>query len=663
MDRSAARVAALAVAILLFLPTRDVASSATRQDLASVFESLARVATFSGAVISPDGARVAWVESVARGSEVRACALNAVEKSARVTATGGSEQADEGSVAWSPDSTRLAFLSDAQSPGQLQLYVASRDGGAARKLTDVKGFLADPGWSPDGRTIAVLFTENALRSPGPLVAETARTGIIGETAREQRLALVDVESGAIRQISPGDMYVYEFSWSPDSRRLVLTAASGNGDNNWYIAQLYTIDASGGAMQSLYKPPLQVANPSWSPDGRSIAFIGGLMSDEGVTGGDIFVVPASGGEPKNITPGLEASVSWLGWAPGGESLLFTEAIDGDTGVATIDVATGRVGTVWRGAGQLRARGYVSSVSVATDGKTTAVVRDSLTTPPEVWAGPIGQWAAVTSRNRAVKPAWGEARSIHWSDDGLDVQGWLVSPRDFNPTRRYPMVVVVHGGPAGMAAAGWPSAGNFFLPLAADGYFVFEPNPRGSYGHGEAFTRANVKDFGYGDFRDVMTGIDQVLKEAPIDGQRIGITGWSYGGYMTMWAVTQTQRFKAAVAGAGIANFQSYYGQNEIDQWMIPYFGASVYDDPQVYARSSPITFIKQAKTPTLILVGDSDGECPAPQSFEFWHALHTFGVENEFVVYPHEGHSFANPAHLGDRVQRVAAWFDRYLKRR
>jgi dipeptidyl aminopeptidase/acylaminoacyl peptidase len=195
----------------------------------------------------------------------------------------------------------------------------------------------------------------------------------------------------------------------------------------------------------------------------------------------------------------------------------------------------------------------------------------------------------------------------------------------------------------------------------GYFVLYPNPRGSFGQGENFVRANVKDFGYGDFHDILAGLDAAARVAPIDTNRAGITGWSYGGYMTMWAVTQTNRFKAAMAGAGLADLLSYYGENKIDQWMIPYFGRSVYDDPEVYAKSSPIHFIKNAKTPTLILVGDSDGECPTPQSYEFWHALKTLGVETQFVVYPHEGHMFVDPAHQRDVLERTMRWFDTHLK--
>ena len=199
------------------------------------------------------------------------------------------------------------------------------------------------------------------------------------------------------------------------------------------------------------------------------------------------------------------------------------------------------------------------------------------------------------------------------------------------------------------------------LASQGYYVLMPNPRGSYGQGEAFTQANLKDLGGGDLRDILAGVDLALQRYPIDPARLGVTGWSYGGYMTMWTVTQTQRFHAAVAGAGIANWQSYYGQNLIDQWMIPFFGASVYDAPAVYEKSSPIRFIKNVTTPTLVVVGERDAECPAVQSFEFWHALKTLKMPTQLVVYEGEGHHFSQPAHRIDLKDRMVAWFNKYLK--
>jgi Tol biopolymer transport system component len=217
-------------------------------------------------VISPDGRQVAWVEQTRDGLAIYASEINA-PKARRITASGRLESG----IAWSPDSTQIAFLSSAGKDG-LQLYIANVAGGAPRKLTSVKGFLASPGWSPDGKTIALLFTENAERAAGPTVAETVQTGVIKEAVTEQRLSLVDVASGKLRQISPADMYVYEYDWSSDGKSFVTTAAHGNGDNNWYVAQIYTIPAAGGEMKSIYKPAVdsQIAIPAWSPDGKSVA---------------------------------------------------------------------------------------------------------------------------------------------------------------------------------------------------------------------------------------------------------------------------------------------------------------------------------------------------------------------------------------------------------
>ncbi|HWX54868.1 MAG TPA: S9 family peptidase [Verrucomicrobiae bacterium] len=667
MTRAVRQILLLVFAIVLSIPcvlaqSAGHASKKAAHADSEVIATLFRVRTFEQVTISPDGKMLAWVENSPGGGPT--IYLSATKPGAVARPLGPG--AGDSSLAWSPDSKSLAFLSDKAKTGQMQLYVISASGGPARQVTNVNGFLSAPGWSPDGKTIAVLLTENATRASGPLVAEAAQTGVIQESVTEQRLALVDAAGGKVRQISPADMYVYEYDWSPDSQQLVATAAHGNGDDNWYIAQIYTIAAAGSEMKSIYSPPTdtQIANPAWSPDGKLVAFIGGLMSDEGSVGGDIFVIPATGGEAKNVTPRMKASASWLTWWGGptsGQKILFGEDIDGGSGLATVDANTKQIQTLYQTGDQISTLGHLPAVSLAADGKTSAILSESLSHAPEVWAGPIGNWQQITSRNAGLKPAWGEAKSIHWTNEGFNCQGWLLYPGDFDPAKKYPMVVQVHGGPGSMAHSSFPGPQSFGVALASTGYFVFMPNPRGSFGFGEAFTRANVKDFGYGDFRDIMAGVDQALKEAPIDEHRLGITGWSYGGYMTMWAVTQTNRFKTAVAGAGLANFQSYYGENQIDKWLVPFFGATVYDDPEVYAKSSPITFIKKTRTPTLVLVGDSDGECPTPQSYEFWHALKTLGVETELVVYEHEGHRFAKPAHLKDRIERVAAWFDQRLK--
>lgn len=646
--------------------SQEAPQTKSSSPLDAVIDALFSAHTFEQTSISPDGKKITWVETLPGKNGVPdgttaiySAGPEAAAPRKRITAASGAPRT-EGSVSWSCDSKQMAFLSDALKPGQLQLYVTGVAGAPPKKLTNVKGLLAAPSWSPDGQFIAVLYTENATRAAGPLVAETPETGEIKDAYFEQRLALVDVATGELRQISPADMYVYEYDWSPDGTRFVVTAAHGNGDSNWYIAQLYTLDAGPfGLMKSIYKPPLQIANPAWSPDGKKIAFIAGLMSDEPSVGGDIYTIPPTGGEATNLTPEMKASASWLAWTPKGK-ILFGEFIGGDAGVSTVDPSDARIDLLFQDQGELSAGAWGTNLSIAGDGMTAAVIRSSLGEPPEIWAGQVGHWKQITHRNDNLKPAWGQAKSLHWKSDGYDVQGWLIYPKDFDPSKKYPLIVSPHGGPGSAVQSVWPSSHSYLMALPGAGYFLFLPNPRGSFGQGEAFTRANVKDFGYGDFRDILAGVDEALRAAPIDPNRLGLTGWSYGGFMTMWGVTQTNRFRAAMAGAGIANWLSYYGENKIDQWMIPFFGKSVYDDPEVYAKSSPITFIKNVKAPTLVIVGDSDGECPTPQSYEFWHALRTLGVDTELVVYEHEGHMFVNPDHLRDRIRRTVAWFDAHL---
>lgn len=645
-------------------------SPAVQQAIRSMFD----VRSISEAVISPDGRRVAWVESLSgkNGAPSGKSAIYVADwKSGgapqRVTAAGGGAAAAEGSVAWSPDSKQIAFLSDAAHSGQLQLYVTA-PGGGARQLTHVKGDLSNPVWSPDGKSIAFLFIENAPRAAGPLAAEAPDEGVVGAKIYEQRLAIADLAAGGVRQVTPADMYVYEYDWSPDGQKIVATAAHGNGDDNWYVAQIYIFDAlQATTPQSIYKSDMQIGTPKWSPDGKSIAFIAGLMSDEGSVGGDIYTLPAdssSGGGARDVTPDIKASPSSLEWSADSRAILFAEIIDGQSGVASVNLDSGEVSSLYTGAERLGSNGFGVGISLSRDGKIAATVRQSFSQPPEVWAGPIGNWKQITHVNSALRPAWGKAETLHWQSDmgaGQKIQGWLVYPQNYDPSKKYPLVVEVHGGPASANMPSWPSRRSYAAALPAAGYFLLLPNPRGSYGSGETFTRANVKDFGGGDFRDIMAGVDAALASLPIDPHRLGITGWSYGGYMSMWAVTQTHRFNAAVIGAGLADWLSYYGENQIDKWMTFYFGDTVYNNPAVYAKSAPITFIKNVQTPSLIVVGDSDGECPPPQSYEFWHALVTLGVPTQFVIYPHEGHGFANPAHSRDVVERAVAWFNAHLQ--
>lgn len=647
-----------------------LAAAANAQPRVPVDPALAAIAAtkrFLQTAISPDGAHVAYVEALATPNQSAIYVAPHTRIGAPARSGGVKTACDEHAIAFSPDSKQIAFLSDCEKKEQLQLYVAPAEGGTARQVTHLKGLLAEPRWSPDGKRLAILFTENLPHAAGPLDPVPPESGLLESRIFEQRLTILDVAGlpagSAARQISPKDMYIYEYDWSPDGLSFVATASPGDGDANWWVAQLYTISAETGAMKLIYKPPVQqqLAVPRWAPDGGSIVFIGGLMSDEGSTGGDVFQIPAAGGTPRNLTPRMTSSASNITWPRGSRRLLFTEHYDGGSAISQLDPATGEIERLWQGDESINPPFDDTGISITADGKSSAVIRHSFAGPPEIWSGRIGEWTQVTRENRLRKPLWGEAKSLHWTTDGFRIQGWLLYPVDFDPNKRYPLVVAVHGGPAASLKPAWPRPGFNPVLLSQQGYFVLMPNPRGSYGQGEEFATANVRDFGGGDLRDILAGVDEAVHAAPIDPERIGITGWSYGGFMTMFAVTQTTRFKAAVAGAGISNWQSYYGQNAIDTWMIPYLGASVYDDPAVYGKMSAINFIKQVKTPTLVVVGDRDGECPAPQSYEFWRALKALGVKTQMVVYPNEGHSFHTPAHQKDVLLRMIAWFNENLR--
>jgi dipeptidyl aminopeptidase/acylaminoacyl peptidase len=610
----------------------------------AILNELFAVRSFEQVAISPDGKSVAWSEEEA-GLFVDGKHVSA--------AIAEKKDLDEREFAWAPDSKRLAFLSDAEKHGQRQLYIVT-PGKLAKKVTSLRGYLSNPQWSPDGNSIAFLYIEDAARAAGPLVAMSRAVGEIAEHIEEQRVTILDVASGEMRTVTPDTMYVYEYDWSPDGKQLATVAAPGSGDDNWWIAQLHTVDVAASTMTPIYKPELQIASPRWAPDGKRIAFIEGLMSDQGVTGGDLFVIETGGeGQPRNLTPSAPFSVASLRWS-GADELTFGANMTGDSALALVPASGGDAEILFRGS-EFITDGGVIGASFSKDGTQSAVIRSSFSNAPEVWAGKTGAWKQVSRSNANVTAHAGEVKKIEWASDQFRPYGWLMAPREVAPAKKHPMVVWIHGGPSSAIVNRWPR--EEALMLARHGYFVFFPNFRGSYGAGEAFTRANVKDFGYGDLRDILSGVDEVVKSNPIDSDRVGIWGWSYGGYMTMWAVTQTERFKAAVAGAGIANWQSYYGQNDIDSWMIPFFGASVYDDPEVYAKSSPITFIKKVKTPTLILAGERDGEVPAPQSFEFFHALKTLGVPTRLVVYEGEGHRVAKPEHRRDIVRRLIGWFD------
>ena len=617
---------------------------------------------YRSVAITANGERIAAIESDAGGPGQRPHARIVVRDAASGKVTAEYDPCASCSYdfpSWSPDRQQLAFIAADAQAGKATLWVVR--GGQPSAAATITGVANTARWSPDGSRIAFLATIGARKQTGAVEAGERLVGEIGVSEDAQRIALVPAGGGEARMVSPDGTYVYEYDWTPDGKGFIATSARGNGDNNWWVATLGHVDAASGALRIVSAPKMQVSLPHVSPDGRTVAFVGGLMSDFGSVGGDIFTVPLAGGEPVDVTPGFAGSFNGLACKGSG---LVASSLEGDQmTVVEIDPQARSTRRLFSNA--VTANGSRDGrIVFSADGNAAAAVFETYDTAPYIAAGRVNELVKITRDNDGAAPQVA-ARSIAWTNEGYRSQGWLVGPRQPQAGRKHPMVVIVHGGPASAATPRFVGAGESANPLVRElverGYYVFQPNPRGSYGQGLAFTSANRRDFGGGDWRDILAGVDAAIAQAPIDGNRLGLMGHSYGGFMTMWGVTHSTRFKAAVAGAGIANWISYYGQNGIDQWMVPFFGATMYDDPAVYRKASPIEAIKDAKTPTLIYVGERDVETPAVQSMEFWHGLRAMKVPTALVIYDGEGHAIRKPEHQLDQRRRTVEWFEKYLK--
>jgi dipeptidyl aminopeptidase/acylaminoacyl peptidase len=693
----------LAGACMIAPPSRAATSPAPGENssrIAEIMHRLHDVQRFEAVSVAPNGKTVAWTVTEKPRGYVKTEPPSGSGKPGQILQVANTDGSDVrwvtipqsvkscrySNLQWSPDSRTLAFLSNcnhsAGKEEQFDVYEVGATGVAAKRVSHLQGFVNQLEWRPQGSELSFLYVKGDAHPVSAVSATKAQVGVIGETGVErQGIAVLPAGGGELRQVTPASLFIYEYDWSPSGDRLAYVGAPPPGRDNWWVAKLYT-QSLDGAPTVILDPGtvsgplhgLQIALPRWSPDGSQIALIGGLMSDQGATGGDIYLLSANGGEPVNVTPGITVSPSWLTWT-GNQALLVSSFAGGATRLSIFALhgrlpATGQ--PLFTVPAAVADGTFVSAVSVSAGHDVLTFVDSDFDSPPEIYsalletntaAEPVGvaeQPHAITHVNGHVRPMWGKTVSVSWHNEGFDVQGWLLLPPDYDPLKRYPMIVYVHGGPSSALRPGWPRDGYGPVPLAAMGYFVLMPNPRGSYGEGERFVKAVRRDMGHGDLRDILAGVDRVEAQYPVDDKRLGLTGWSYGGFMSMFAPTQTHRFKAAVVGAGLSDWESYYGENSIDEWMIPFFGASVYQDPQAYAKSSAINFIGNDKTPSLIVVGEYDGECPAPQSFEYWHALRAMGVPTKLVVYAGEGHGFEKPKDERDVLERALRWLQTYL---
>ncbi|MDR6146424.1 dipeptidyl aminopeptidase/acylaminoacyl peptidase [Sphingomonas sp. SORGH_AS870] len=609
----------------------------------------AAVHRYGGLTLAPSGGEVATIEL--DGGTHPAVVLRNAGDGRVVRRIDPCATCSYSGLTFTPKGDGVAFLARDRERGVVTLMIARGDG--VRPVATVEGLASTPRFSPDGKRVAMLITLGATKDVGATQAGARQVGEIGVANDEQRLAIVPVGEGTTKAmpLSPQGRYIYEYDWTPDGSALVVTSALGNGDANWWVATLDRVDATTGAVTAIAKPSTQINMPRVSPDGKTVAYIGGLMSDFGSIGGDVWTVPLAGGTPTDQTKGQPITFTSLAWTKGG--LRAATLRNDQMGAVAIEPGRAPRPLFARPVGLSAGDGRIAWDA---KGEMAASVVEDFTHAPAIYAGPATALRQITHDNDAAQPAV-QARSVTWTNEGFTVQGWLLSPLSARPGVKAPMIVQVHGGPA---AASTPRFIEKGLASAFEdaGYYRFLPNPRGSYGQGEAFTAANKRDFGGGDLRDILAGIDAVEKLAPVDDARLGLTGCSYGGFMAMWANTQTNRFKAIVAGAGLSDWVSYYGTNGINTWMIPYFGKSVYDDYKAYEDVSAVYHVKTARTPTFIYVGERDIEVPPTQSVEWWNALKSQDVPTSLVIYPDAGHCV--PTQAGDVMNRQLAWFGKYL---
>ena len=578
----------------------------------------------------------------------------------------------DGMPRWSPDGATVAFVSDRPHdlPAEAhaaatQVYLLPRDGGEARRLTAVGGELHDLAWAPDGSHVVLLMTEPQPDEDRKRDEESGGAIDVEERPLFWRLWAADLQNGTVTPLTPEGVQVWEFDLSPDGHTAAVVASDLPYEWSWFDARLALAVLDGSALRTLYTSNRQLAHPRFSPHGAAVAVLSCTWSDRGNYGGDILLVPADGGDARNLTEAQPFSAFWIAWEPDGRALLASGYEEGEGALRRVDV-DGGTGTLWRA--QVAIAGSQRSFSRV--GDTVAMSRMDSTSPPDVWiarleGASLADWRRLTRLHPQTKEwALGPTHTLRWTaPDGTTIQGLLALPPGYREGARLPLVVIVHGGPADVHAY---SFAKWWTPLlAARGMAVLLPNPRGSTGWGTAFTEANLGDMGGADFGDIMVGVDYVVACGVADPDRLGIGGWSYGGFMSAWAVTQTDRFKAAVMGAGIADWRSFHGVTNIPTWDALFYGApgrpaDPYDLSGPYVRFSPLTHIDRARTPTLILHGERDDCVPVGQGYQFLRALRDRGVPARLRIYPRAKHGPNERAHERDTARQAVDWFARYL---
>lgn len=621
-----------------------------------------------GAQISPDGRYVAYTVQQANWEEnefVQQLWIAVTATGERYQLTSGKKSSN--SPQWAPDSRRLAFASD--RGGKRQIYLISPAGGEAEQLTTEDDGVGALAWSPDGATIAFLSTGPEDKAAKDRKDRYGEFAIAGGDYKMNHLWLVKVPAeipADLKQLpkpealTKGDQFnAGAFSWSPDGRRIAFSATRDPDLGSQDTEQLYLLDLADKHVRRLLESGGPNGRPKWSPDGKEIAFV--------TSGGQPFfyyanrhiaVVPAEGGTPRTLSVAFDEDANLIDWAPGG--IYFAASQKTGAHVFRLDPATRAVRRI-----SSPDEFYLPDASFTKDFRTMAGVGASPNHFAEVLVSPTDDFVPkyltdMASQYKAFQLTSREV--VQWkSTDGTPIEGILIKPADYDSTRKYPLLVVIHGGPTGADSA--VMSADRYYPIerfAAKGALILKPNYRGSAGYGEKFRSLNVRNLGLGDYEDVISGVDALIAKGIVDKDRVGAMGWSQGGYISAFITTYSDRFKAVSVGAGISDWTTYYVNTDIHPFTRQYLKATPWEDPEIYRKTSPITYVNRAKTPTLIQHGDQDKRVPPPNAFELYQALKDRGVPVKLVLYRGFGHPINKPKQQRAVMEHNYDWFSKYI---
>ncbi|MEJ7623860.1 MAG: S9 family peptidase [Pyrinomonadaceae bacterium] len=569
---------------------------------------------------------------------------------------------------WSTDGRWIAFTST-RKDNKSNLYLMRVAGGEAEMITDVKSGVGNFEWSPDGRWIAFAMTD--AKSDDEDKNDKGRNDFrwVDENIKLSRLYVLPVAKDAggkreHRKLTADNRSISDFDWSPDGSRIVFGHVKDPRADYWSSSDISMVNVVSGTVTSFAATAAAESSPMFSPDGKWIAAVVSDGPIRWAQSNRIHVMPVGGGAAKVMPLSHDGQPNLIGWTPDGSKIMFTEAKGTGTVLSEANVA----------AGTIRETDYqnaaISGANVSTVGNTFGIglVKQTPDSPPEAYAGVFGRPGGLIQVSRAnaeiAKIPVGKTELVKWkSKDGREIEGLLTYPNDYTAGTKVPLILNVHGGPAGVFNQSF-IGGRGVYPLATfaqKGFAILRANPRGSSGYGTDFRRANFKDWGGLDYEDLMTGVDKVIEMGVADPTRLGVMGWSYGGYMTSTIVTKTKRFKAASAGAPVTNLMSFNGTADIPGFIPDYFGGQSWEIPEIYTKHSAMFNIKGVTTPTLIQHGDADVRVPISQGYEFYNALKAQGVPTRMLVLPRQPHGPTEPKMQLAAMQSNLDWFEKYLK--